>query len=109
MLQTEEVNRLAPRQSTRGFSVGNIVVKTDGQQHLTVEADGKVSEGANEVTAAGVPDIRHRELAVDGCTMFHSWCASSQTSAATLHGIEKRGLAFEATRPIGTPPLLITC
>jgi hypothetical protein len=94
--------------STSGFSVGNFVVETDGQQHFTVEADGNVSEGANEVTAAGVPDIRHRQLAVDGCTMFHSWCASSQTSAATLHRVEKSGLAFAATRPIGKPPLLIT-
>jgi beta-lactamase superfamily II metal-dependent hydrolase len=55
ILQTEEGKPLGAKTSKAGFSVGNIVIHTDGRKKFTVEADGKVTEGPNEVTAAGLP------------------------------------------------------
>ncbi|HEV8432036.1 MAG TPA: MBL fold metallo-hydrolase [Thermoanaerobaculia bacterium] len=55
VLQTEEGSPRGARTSTKGFSVGNIVIRTDGKATFTIEADGKVSEGPNEVAAARLP------------------------------------------------------
>ncbi|HEX7136620.1 MAG TPA: MBL fold metallo-hydrolase [Vicinamibacterales bacterium] len=55
VLQTEEGKPRGTMTSTNGFSVGNIVVRTDGKKTFTIEADGKVSEGPNEVAAARLP------------------------------------------------------
>ncbi|HEX3107952.1 MAG TPA: hypothetical protein VHU41_02580, partial [Thermoanaerobaculia bacterium] len=55
VLQTEEGSPRGKKTSKKGFSVGNIVVRTDGKTTFTVEADGKVSQGPSEVAAAHLP------------------------------------------------------
>jgi hypothetical protein len=55
VLQTEEGSPTGPATSFRGFSVGNIVISTTGDGSYTVSADGKVTEGPDEVGAAGLP------------------------------------------------------
>jgi hypothetical protein len=44
-----------------GYSVGDIKITTDGQFDFTVSADGGVTQGPNEVVAAGLP----RTIALD--------------------------------------------
>jgi len=39
----------------RDFSVGNIKISTDGQATFVVSADGQVTQGPNEIAAAGLP------------------------------------------------------
>ena len=55
VLQTEEGAPAGAQTSTAGFSVGNIKIATDGISTFTVSADGGVSQGPNEVAAAGLP------------------------------------------------------
>ena len=55
VLQSEEGAPVGSLTSFAGFSVGNIKVSTDGINTFTVSADGAVSEGPNEVVAAGLP------------------------------------------------------
>lgn len=61
VLQTEEGSPTGSLTSFAGFSVGNIKVSTDGINTFTVSADGAVSQGPNEVVAAGLP----RTIALD--------------------------------------------
>lgn len=55
VLQTEEGSPTGPLTSFAGFSVGNIKIATDGQSTFAASADGQVSQGPNEVVAAGLP------------------------------------------------------
>jgi competence protein ComEC len=55
VLQTEEGKPRGQKTSRKGFSVGNIVVTTDGESTFTVDADGAVSQGPSEVVLAGLP------------------------------------------------------
>jgi competence protein ComEC len=55
VLQSEEGSPTGSLTSFAGYSVGDILVSTDGAAGFTVSADGAVTEGANEVTAAGLP------------------------------------------------------
>ncbi|HKA91134.1 MAG TPA: Ig-like domain-containing protein, partial [Haliangiales bacterium] len=55
VLQTEEGSPTGSLTSFAGYSVGNVKVTTDGQLTFTVSADGHVSQGPNEVAAAGLP------------------------------------------------------
>lgn len=64
VLQTEDGDPAGAETSFAGYSVGNIKVTTDGVHDFTVSADGGVSHGANEVTAAGLP----RTIALDDAT-----------------------------------------
>ena len=61
VLQTEEGSPTGSLTSFRGYCVGNIKVTTGGST-FTVSADGAVTQGPNEVGAAGLP----RTYAVDG-------------------------------------------
>ena len=61
VLQTEEGAPTGPQTSFAGHSVGNIKITTDGLSSFTVSADGAVSQGPNEVAAAGLP----RTIALD--------------------------------------------
>ena len=61
VLQTEEGAPAGAQTSFAGLSVGNIKIATDGVSTFTVSADGAVSQGPNEVAAAGLP----RTLALD--------------------------------------------
>lgn len=56
VLQTEDGYPAGSNTSTSGYSVGNIVVTTDGQTTFTVDADGDVHQGSNEYTASGLPE-----------------------------------------------------
>ncbi|HLG13745.1 MAG TPA: Ig-like domain-containing protein [Blastocatellia bacterium] len=55
VVQTEEGAPAGSLTSTAGFCVGNIKVTTDGQTDFTVSGDGQVTQGPNEVAAAGLP------------------------------------------------------
>src|SRR5262245_37285062 len=55
VLQTEEGSPTGSLTSFAGYSVGDIRVTTDGSTGFTVSADGAVTEGPNEVAAAGLP------------------------------------------------------
>jgi beta-lactamase superfamily II metal-dependent hydrolase len=54
-LQTEEGAPSGSLTSKAGYCVGNIRITTDGQNIFTVSADGAVSQGPNEVSAAALP------------------------------------------------------
>lgn len=62
VLQTEEGAPIGAETSTAGYSVGDIVIRTDGQTLFEVAANGAVNQGPNEVAAAGLP----RSLVIDG-------------------------------------------
>jgi len=55
VLQTEEGAPTGSQTSFAGFSVGNIKISTDGQATFVVSADGQVTQGPNEIAAAGLP------------------------------------------------------
>lgn len=55
VLQTEEGAPTGSQTSFAGFSVGNIKISTDGQATFVVSADGQVTQGPNEIGAAGLP------------------------------------------------------
>lgn len=61
VLQTEEGAPSGTQTSFAGYSVGNIKITTDGVSTFTVSADGGVTQGPNEVAAAGLP----RTIALD--------------------------------------------
>jgi beta-lactamase superfamily II metal-dependent hydrolase len=87
VLQTEEGDPAGPETSMAGFSVGDIRIETNGQSTFTVSADGRVTEGPNEVAAAGLP----RTFALDddsgaGDTQAPSTAITSPVNGATLTG-----------------------
>jgi beta-lactamase superfamily II metal-dependent hydrolase len=55
VLQTEEGSPTGSLTSFMGYSVGDITVATDGTTGFTVSANGAVTQGPNEVAAAGLP------------------------------------------------------
>ncbi len=55
VLQTEEGAPIGDLTSTAGYSVGDIVVSTDGVNSYTVSANGAVTQGPDERAAAGLP------------------------------------------------------
>ena len=55
VLQSEDGSPSGANTSSSGYSVGNIVVTTGGQTTYTIDADGAVSQGANEYVASGLP------------------------------------------------------
>ncbi|HXG54334.1 MAG TPA: hypothetical protein VNJ03_03070, partial [Vicinamibacterales bacterium] len=55
VLQSEEGSPTGSLTSFAGFSVGDIVVSTDGVSLFTVSGNGRVTQGPNEVAAAGLP------------------------------------------------------
>jgi len=55
ILQTEEGAPAGTLTSHAGYCVGNIKITTDGLNIFTVSADGAVTQGPNEVVAAGLP------------------------------------------------------
>jgi beta-lactamase superfamily II metal-dependent hydrolase len=55
VLQTEEGNPTGPQTSFSGYSVGDIVVTTDGVADYSIRATGRVSQGPDERAAAGLP------------------------------------------------------
>jgi hypothetical protein len=65
VLQTEEGKPLGANSSTSGYCVGNITITTDGATTYTVDADGGVTQGANEYVASGLPrtiDLDDRDI-----------------------------------------------
>jgi beta-lactamase superfamily II metal-dependent hydrolase len=55
VLQTEEGAPTGEKTSYDGYSVGDIVITTDGNNSYTVSASGAVSQGSDERTSAGLP------------------------------------------------------
>jgi hypothetical protein len=87
VLQSEEGDPTGPQTSFRGHCVGNITVKTDGLTDFIVEADGQVTQGPNEVMAAGLP----RQIALDDApagpdTTPPATAILSPAAGATLYG-----------------------
>jgi beta-lactamase superfamily II metal-dependent hydrolase len=85
VLQTEEGAPTGPLTSFAGYSVGNIWFTTDGLSTFTVSADGQVTQGPNEVVAAGLP----RTIALDSGvpdTQPPTTSITSPTNGATVSG-----------------------
>lgn len=57
VLQSEEGSPTGSLTSFMGYSVGDITISTDGQLEFTVSANGAVTQGPNEVAAAGLPRV----------------------------------------------------
>lgn len=55
VLQTEEGAPKGTQTSTAGYAVGDIVIRTDGVLLYSVSANGAVTQGPEEVAAAGLP------------------------------------------------------
>jgi beta-lactamase superfamily II metal-dependent hydrolase len=55
VLQTEEGSPIGEKTSTAGYSVGDIVITTNGVNSYTVSASGAVSQGPDERIVAGLP------------------------------------------------------
>jgi beta-lactamase superfamily II metal-dependent hydrolase len=55
VVQTEEGDPTGTLTSFVGYSVGDIKISTNGQTTFTLSADGKVTQGPSEVSAAGLP------------------------------------------------------
>jgi hypothetical protein len=64
VFQTEEGNPGSTNMSTTGYCVGNIKVSTDGYTY-TVDADGLVHQGVNELTSSGLPITRTADDTTD--------------------------------------------
>lgn len=81
VLQTEEGEPIGADTSTAGYSVGDIVITTDGMTTFLVSATGGVTQGPNEVTAAGLP----LTLGIDHpATPANLVATASGTSAVTI-------------------------
>jgi len=59
--------------SLAGFSVGDITITATGQATFTVSASGRVHEGPNEVTEAGLP----RRFNLDRASSLQSYLVNS--------------------------------
>jgi len=55
VLQTEEGNPVGDNTSFSGFAVGDIVIKTDGEETYSISGSGAVTQGPDERSAAGLP------------------------------------------------------
>jgi len=55
VLQTEEGAPIGTETSTAGYCVGDIIVTTDGETLYQIEADGKIYQGPDERSNAGLP------------------------------------------------------
>jgi hypothetical protein len=55
VLQTEEGNPAGSLTSVAGYCVGDIKITTDGVSTFAVSGNGQVTQGPNEVAAAGLP------------------------------------------------------
>ena len=86
VLQSEEGSPTGSLTSFAGFSVGNIKVSTDGINTFTVSADGAVSEGPNEVVAAGLP----RTIALDDVS------GPPDTTPPVISNIQASGITVSA-------------
>lgn len=57
VLQTEEGNPAGSLTSYAGYCVGDIVITSDGGNFYTVNASGAVSQGPDERSSAGLPQV----------------------------------------------------
>jgi len=86
VLQTEEGSPTGSLTSFAGFSVGDIKISTDGINTFTVSADGAVTEGPNEVAAAGLP----RTIALDDIS------GPPDTTPPVISNIQASGITTSA-------------
>lgn len=86
VLQTEEGSPTGTLTSFAGFSVGDIKVTTDGVSTFTVSGDGAVTEGPNEVAAAGLP----RTIALDDVS------GPPDTTPPVISSIQANGITTSA-------------
>jgi hypothetical protein len=85
VLQTEEGAPVGTGTSVAGRAVGNIKISVDGLGHFTVSADGAVSQGPNELAAAGLPRTFDVDDAVTtGDLDLSSWQIVQSSSALTF-------------------------
>ncbi|HKO56435.1 MAG TPA: hypothetical protein VJ276_11190 [Thermoanaerobaculia bacterium] len=69
VIQSEEGSPGSTNRSTSGYCVGNIQVTTNGWGTFTVNADGAVHQGTNELLLSGLP----RTFAVDDAVAIGNW------------------------------------
>lgn len=86
VLQTEEGSPTGSLTSFAGFSVGDIKVSTDGVSTFTVSGDGAVTQGPNEVAAAGLP----RTIALDDVS------GPPDTTPPVISNIQASGITTSA-------------
>jgi len=71
VLQTEEGNPAGENTSFSGFAVGDIVIKTDGEETYSISGSGAVTQGPDERNEAGLPLI----LSVDWKPQYNLYFA----------------------------------
>ena len=86
VLQTEEGAPIGAETSTAGYSVGNILIRTNGGALFEISADGGVNQGPNEVAAAGLP----HSFVIDGLM-------TPQNLVATASGASEVGVSWTPT------------
>jgi beta-lactamase superfamily II metal-dependent hydrolase len=88
VLQTEEGSPTGSLTSFEGYCVGNIRISTDGLSLFTVNGDGNVNQGPNEVAAAGLPrSFTLDDSAGGGDTEAPTTSITSPANGATVAGI----------------------
>lgn len=74
VLQTEEGDPTGYKTSFAGYCVGDIVISTGGVNTYSISASGAVSQGPDERTAAGLPQVYYFEeyAAVDNAPIIYN-------------------------------------
>jgi beta-lactamase superfamily II metal-dependent hydrolase len=85
VLQTEEGYPTGEKTSYAGYSVGDIVITTDGIDSYTVSASGAVSQGPDERTASGLPVTYYFDeySAVDNSPIIYNIHEENTTRTST--------------------------
>lgn len=83
VLQTEEGSPTGSTTSYAGYCVGDIVISTDGGSYYTASADGAVTQGPDERSAAGLPTIFYFEEG-GGSTVTANFTGSPTSGTAPL-------------------------
>ncbi|HXG57468.1 MAG TPA: Ig-like domain-containing protein [Thermoanaerobaculia bacterium] len=87
VLQTEEGSPTGSLTSFAGYCVGDIKITTDGVNLFTVSANGAVTQGPNEVSAAALPQsFTLDDSGGGGDTQAPSTSITSPSGGATVSG-----------------------
>lgn len=99
VLQSEEGSPSGSLTSFMGYSVGDITLATDGQFDFTVSANGAVTQGPNEVAAAGLPRAITLDDTASPDTVPPTVSITAPGAGATVSGIV--AVTADATDNVG--------